>query len=49
LDLSGSACDQVASCCECGNEPWDSIKRGEISGLAEEPLAFKEKRDELGV
>jgi len=28
--LSGSGQGQVAGCCECGNEPWGSIKRGEL-------------------
>ena len=30
LDCSGSGQGQVADTCECGNEPWGSIKCGEF-------------------
>jgi hypothetical protein len=30
LDLSGSGHEQVANCCECGNEPSGSIKYREF-------------------
>jgi hypothetical protein len=32
LDLSDPGQGQVADCCECGNEPSGSIKRGEFLG-----------------
>jgi hypothetical protein len=33
LDLSGSGWGQVASCCECGNEPSGFVKCGEFIEL----------------
>ena len=30
LDRSGSGQGQVVGACECGNEPWGSIKCGEF-------------------
>jgi hypothetical protein len=43
LDSSGSGQKQVAGCCEHGNEPSGFLKCGEISRLAEQPLASQEE------
>ena len=33
MDWSGSGYGQFAGCCECGDEPSGSIKRGQFLGL----------------
>jgi hypothetical protein len=42
LDCSGSGQRQMATCCECSNEPSDSVKCGEFLLLAKELLASQE-------
>ena len=41
-DWSGSGYWQLACSCECGHEPLGSVKRQEISRLADDRLAFQE-------
>ena len=42
LDWAGTGQREVADACECGNEPWGSVKCGEFLDQLQTSLASQE-------
>ena len=42
LDWAGPGQRQVADGCECGNDPWDSVKCGEFLDQLQNQLASQD-------